>query len=194
MSLVTCIAHLESASPYSQSQIYRTPRETGEPADAHENRCRLEMLHVDEASGHVIIPRAVIKNMLVDTAKFLAESVPGKGKATWTKHFEAGLFVMNAIDLGITPEQVEWHRLFLNADGRKGGGTRVWKLCSRIFPWQGSVRVTLADPQLQQNPNKVAEYFAYGGDFVGIGRWRPRKGGENGRFKLTNFEIVGSTN
>ena len=44
-----------------------------------------------DTNGVVFIPPNSLKNCLSEAAKFLSISVPGKGKATYTKNFEAGI-------------------------------------------------------------------------------------------------------
>ena len=86
--------HLESISAYSQSKYYETPHLERENPKDYEARTWRDRLHVDE-KGEVYIPPMAFKNVLSEIAKFLGMQIPGKGKSTYTKHFEAGLLVMD---------------------------------------------------------------------------------------------------
>jgi hypothetical protein len=181
--------HLKSESPYSQSAPLRSLKNTGESAAAHEERCWREHLHIDE-KGEVFIPGTAIKNCLAEVAKYLGESIPGKGKATYTKHIEAGVLIPEPVRLGIKGAEVEMERLFLPSDGIRGSGKRVWKLYPIIRKWEGVAEIILLDPLLIERPDKIREYLGNAGKFIGLGRFRPRNNGFYGRFSVTKFEIA----
>lgn len=82
---------LTSQSPYSQSKPHSTPKLNKENANDYEARTWHQRLHVD-AEG-VVIPAMAFKNCLSEAAKFTSKQIPGKGKATYTKHFDAGVLV-----------------------------------------------------------------------------------------------------
>lgn len=185
----TVSARIVGVSPYSQSKAISSTRNTGEGHDVFEQRVWRERMHVD-SDGQVFIPPMAIKNMLSDCAKFLSETVPGKGKATWTKHFEAGIMVVSPAPLGIMADDVQSETLFVPSDGKKGGGSRVFKTFPFISKWETNVEVIILDPMLEGKPEKVKEYLIHSGKFIGLGRFRPRNGGFYGRFEVKNFEIL----
>lgn len=185
----TVRAKLRSVSPYSQSRPVSTVKPSGKSNDAHEEETWREKIHSD-SKGMVFIPPMAFKNCLSETAKYLSETVPGKGKATYTKHFDAGVMVIEPIMLGIKAADVECERLFLPSNGEKGGGKRVWKHCPIITDWSGTVEIVLLDPILIDKPEKVHEYLTKAGQFIGVGRFRPRNGGYYGRFVVDSFEVV----
>ena len=182
----TVYATIEGVSPYSQSKAIQSVKNTGEGHDDFELRTWKERLHVNDA-GNVFIPPMAIKNMLSDCARFLSETVSGKGKSTWTKHFEAGIMVIQPADIGVKADSVIGERLFVPSDGKKGGGTRVWKTFPLIKAWKAELEIILLDPMLIDKPQKVEEYLGHAGKFIGLGRFRPRNGGFYGRFKVINF-------
>lgn len=184
----TAFAHLVGNSPYGQSAAIQSKRGTGESHDAFEERTWKERLHVNN-NGMIFIPPMAIKNMLSDCARFLSESVPGKGKATYTKHFDAGIMVIAPASLGVHIDNVESQRVFVPADGKKGGGSRVWKTFPVIKKWECDVEIILLDPVLIDKPEKVREYLEHAGKFIGLGWFRPRNGGFYGRFSVKKFEI-----
>lgn len=183
----TVVAHLKGVSPYSQSKPIVSGKETGEAHDDFEKRTWKERIHSDQ-SGEVFVPAPAIKLCLYDCAKYLSESVPGKGKATYTKHFEAGVMVVANGMLGINKADVQHEWLFVPSDGKKGGAKRVWK-CFPIIPeWECDVEIILLDPILIAKPEKVREYLEHSGKFIGLGRYRPRNGGTYGRFVVESFK------
>lgn len=180
---------IEGISPLSQSRPVQSIKDTGETHDAFEQRTWRERMHVD-AGGQVIIPPMAIKNALGDCAKYLSESVPGKGKSTYTKHFEAGVMAVDPIPLGVKAADVPGERLFVPSDGRRGGGARVWKTFPLINPWSGPVTLYVIDPVLTAKPEVIERYLGHCGKFIGIGRFRPRNAGFYGRFVVKNFEAA----
>src|SRR6188768_1917631 len=97
---------IEGRSPYSQSKHYDVDREQGEGHDDYAQRTWRNFLHVT-SDGEVFIPPGAFKNCLSDAAKYMNISVPGKGKATYTKHFEAGVQLASPIMLGIKAKDVK---------------------------------------------------------------------------------------
>lgn len=186
--MITIEADMESIAPYSQSRAFQTPKNTGEGHDAYDLRVWRERMHVTD-DGYVFIPPMGIKNCIADVAKFLSESVPGKGKATYTKHVEAGTMVVDPIVLGIKAADVTYERLHVPSDGKRGGSSRVYKHFPLIPKWSGTARIIVLDPILIDKPEKIREYLSHAGSFIGLGRFRPRNNGFYGRFKVTGFRI-----
>lgn len=187
--MITVVAGLKSVSPYSQSRAIQSERKTGEAHDSFEERTWHERLHTDE-NGDVFIPPMAIKNCLSEVARFLSESVPGKGKATYTKHFEAGLLCTEPLKLNIKGKDVVGERLHVPSDGRRGGSTRVWKKFPLIQKWEADVEIIVLDPVLTSKPEKIREYLEHAGKFIGLGRFRPRNNGFYGRFSVETFKVV----
>jgi hypothetical protein len=180
---------LESTTPYSQSKYHETPYLDKEGHDDYNKRTVLEHLHYDPKTEEVFIPPMAIKNCLADTAKFLSIQIPGKGKATYTKHFLAGLMLFEPIYLGIKKSEVAIDANFLNTDGVRGSGKRAIRRFPRIDCWKATFDVMIVDETITGEVLK--RHFEQAGLLVGIGRFRPRNGGFYGRFQLTGFEVVG---
>lgn len=174
-------AKLESVAPYSASRYYLedAPKLNKELPIDYERRTWMYRLHVDE-KGNVFFPPMMFKNCLSEAAKFLSEQIPGKGKSTWTKHFEAGVLVTEKIYLGIHRDAVDKEWLFVPSDGIRGSGKRVSKCFPLIHSWKVEV------PFLIVNNLITEETFAYhleqAGSLIGVGRFRPRNNGYYGRF------------
>jgi len=182
--LLTITALLKSTSPISFSAPILTKKNTGEKHDVFENRIWKERLHRDK-DGQILIPAQALKLCLESIARYLSESVPGKGKKTYTKYIEAGLMIEKHLIIG---KKYESERLFVPSDGKKGGGKRVWKNFPLVKEWQAMAEIILIDPILMDEPDVIGRYLIAAGKFIGLGRWRPEKGGLYGRFSVEKFE------
>lgn len=176
-------ATLESLSPYGQSKFIMEPRKDKETHDDHEKRTWKDRGHYDE-EGHVFIPPISFKNCLQECAKFLGQQIPGRGKERYTKHFEAGVMVLDGLTLPETRDTIEGLWLKVPADGRPGGSTRVSKCFPRINKWKGDVTFWILDDTI--TPGVFEYHLREAGQFIGLGFWRPIKRGMWGRFKVLN--------
>lgn len=181
------VCKLKSVSPYSQSRHYIVPKGDKESPLEYCKRTWREHCHVN-ADGFVVIPPMAFKNALAEAAKYLSITVKGKGKATYTKHFEAGVLVMDPLVLDIKRDDVEGEWLFLPSDGKRGSGSRVDK-CYPIFrEWAGTVTFHILDGTITEEIfRQVLEQC---GQFIGIGRFRPRNNGYYGRFVVNEIKWV----
>lgn len=183
----TAIATLKSISPYSQSRHYEVEKKKKELAKDYEQRTWRERLHVNR-DGFVFIPPMAFKNALSEIAQYLGMQVSGKGKNTYTKHFVAGVLVVDGLTLPIKKEDVQGEWLFVPSNGKRGGGKRVAKCFPVIPTWQGDVVFYVLDETI--TPEVFEEHLKEAGNFIGIGRYRPRNNGYYGRFSVE--EIVWS--
>lgn len=182
----TAVATLESVSPYSQSKHYTDPpkKEKESPKD-YEARTWRERMHAT-ADGRVFIPPMSFKNCIAEAAKFLSERIPGKGTATYTKHFEAGILVTEPLVLPILKKDVAGEWLFVPPDGKRGGSKRVDKCFPIIHEWSGKVEFLIFDETITEDVFRY--HLEQAGKFIGIGRFRPRNNGFYGRFNVVNLE------
>ena len=184
----TATVELTSVSPYSQSKNYQVEKLEKESPGDYEKRTWRERMHRGPG-GNVFIPPMAFKNCLAEAAKFLAERIPGKGKATYTKHFEAGVLVTDGLMLPNMVDEVEPEWLFVPSDGRRGGGSRVWKCFGMIPEWTGTVTYFVLDETVTES---VFEHtLDQAGKFIGVGRFRPRNNGFYGRFKIKSIAWSG---
>jgi hypothetical protein len=180
-------AKIKSKSPYSQSRYHQTEHLDKEGDDAYERRTWRERMHYDE-NGEVFIPPMSLKNCLAEAAKFLSVSIKGKGKATYTKHFEAGIMVTTPISLGIKVQDVPVEALFVPSNGRRGGSTRVTRYFGRIPKWSGEFEINVLDETITKDVLEL--HLCEAGSLIGIGRFRPRNNGYYGRFAVESLEEV----
>lgn len=184
----TATATIHSLTPYSQSRHYDVPRlgrGTGTATESHkdyEARTWRERCHADP-DGKLFIPPMAFKNCLAEAAKYLSIQIPGKGKSTYTKHFEAGIMVVDCLSLAPwTKDTVPGEWLFLPASGRRGDGKRVEKCFPFVQKWAGEVSFHVLDSVI--SPEVFAQHLTEAGTFIGIGRFRPRSNGYYGRFAV----------
>jgi hypothetical protein len=181
---------LKSLSPYSQGRHYDkegVPPLEKESSDAYERRTWRNRIHKNE-HGEVYIPPMALKNCLSEAAKFLSMQIPGKGKATYTKHFEAGIMVLDPIMLGIKADDVEGESLFVPADGKRGSGKRVTRVFPTIPSWSGQATIHIIDETITETV--LRKHLDEAGSLIGMGRFRPRNNGFYGRFKVLSMEAV----
>lgn len=181
----TARVSLKSASPYSQSMPINIPKLDKESPDAYEKRNWRERVHVN-GDGIVSIPPMALKNCLAECAQYLSEKIPGKRNATWTKHFLAGVLVLEPVPLGIKKADIEGEWLYLDANGKKNSGTRVWRCYPVIREWSGIAEFHILDETITEQV--FQHHLEEAGKFIGIGRFRPRNGGFYGRFSVTGIE------
>lgn len=181
------IAHLKSVSPYSQSRAMQSKKLRDETHEEFEERCWRERCHTTK-DGEIYIPPMAFKNCIAEAAKYKSVQIAGKGKATYTKHFEAGILCKEILPLGIKADQVQGERLFVPADGKRGGGKRVWKTFPLIPEWEGDVEFMILDEIV--NDEVFETHLVDAGQFIGIGRFRPRNNGFYGRFAVEDLKIT----
>ena len=181
----TATIKLEGVSPYSANHVLEDREKSpGESNDDHEKRCWKQRLNVD-SSGRGIIPPMAFTQALQVAAKRYAGKIQGKGNATWTKHFEAGLYVVDPLVLPVTREDVPGEWVFVPSDGVSGSGKRVMKCFPVVQKWGGSVDVHVLDDEITPEIfEKVAE-AAF--KLVGIGRFRPERRGYYGRAEVKSI-------
>lgn len=182
----TATVQLKSVSPYSQGKYYTDPpKEPKETAKDYEARTWRERMHYGP-TGNVFIPPMAFKNCLSEAAKFTPRQIPGKGKSTYTKHFEAGVLVVDGVTLPIKKEDVRGQWLFVPADGQRGSGKRVEKCFPVIDQWEGTVTYHVMDETITKDV--FEETLNEAGKFIGIGVFRPRNNGYYGRFDVVSIK------
>jgi hypothetical protein len=179
----TAIVKLNSASPYSQSRLFTKTEIPALEKEAHADydaRNWRNHQHWDAKTGEVFIPPMALKNCLMEVAQYLGEKVPGKGQATWTKHFTAGLLCSEPVMLGVNRDKTESETFMCHADGKRGSGTRVARTFPVIREWTADATFYILDESITRDI--FQRYIEEAGKFIGIGRFRPRNGGFYGRF------------
>lgn len=191
MKMQTVTFKLVGVSQLSFSHPVPGKKKADESHDEYEKRTWRERLPVN-AEGNAYITPMAVKICLEDVARYVSESIKGKGKATYTKHFKSGIMVMEPMILDplTTRENVDSETLFVPSDGKRGGGSRVYKTFPLVAEgWKVTGTLTIIDPILQ--PEKVKEYLDLAGILIGFGRFRAQNGGYYGRFNVDSFKENG---
>lgn len=183
MRTATC--KLKSMSAYSQSKYIGEKKTRDETHADFEKRTWPQRCHVD-SDNRIYIPPMAFKNALSEAAKYKSIQIPGKGKSTYTKHFEAGVLVVDPLTLPIAINEVQHEWLHVPSDGRRGGTTRVEKCFPLIPAWEGEVNFLLFDDIITEDV--FEEHLRDAGSFIGIGRFRPRNNGFYGRFAVEGIK------
>jgi len=174
-------------TPYSQSRQHDEPKLEGENHEAYDVRTWRSKLSVSDRDGAptVVIPAHGLHQSIASAAKYSKRQIPGQGKATWTAKFLSGITLMEDPALFIDPASVGSVTISANADGVRGSGKRVPRRFPILPQWETTFDVYILDPIITQEVFK--EMVEIAGMFIGIGRFRPEKGGTNGRFRITKL-------
>jgi hypothetical protein len=175
---------LESASPIGFSRKYEIAKNPKESDSAYEERTWRNRAHIDK-EHQIYIPPMMFKHCYREIGAFLSRKIPGKGNATFSKHFKSGILIEKPIPLGIKLEEVSGERLFVPANGITGSGKRVMKIFPFVAQWSGTLEVYILDDTIDRTT--FEEHTHEMGRFIGIGFWRPANGGLWGRFKALKF-------
>jgi hypothetical protein len=177
------VVRIEGQSPLSQSRQHDEQKLEGETHDDYDRRTWRAKLNV--ADGSVIIPAHGMMQAITAAARYSKRQIPGQGKATWTKKFEAGIVINQDILLNIDPATVGNIVISANADGVRGSGKRVVRRFPIIPPpWFATFEAIVLDPIITEPI--FTEMLGLAGVFIGCGRFRPEKGGTNGRFRVAD--------
>lgn len=177
-----CTATIQGITPFTASRMHDTPKLEKERPDDYEIRTWREKAHYD-SDGIAYIPGIAFKQALDSAAKFLSIQVPGKGKATFTKHFVSGVICADNLSLGRSRDKMEMVTINANSDGVRGSGKRVKRSFPLIPAWGGKVTFYVLDDAITKEVFETV--LRESGKFIGVGQYRPQNGGTNGRYDIT---------
>lgn len=167
-------------------------KKDGETHDQYEERTWQQKCAMDDA-GHLYLNGFAVKNGLEHAAKWLGRKIPGEGKKTYTARFASGIIPSAKIALlngdGKTPmtiKCVEPVRLFVPSDGKRGSGSRVFRIFPTVHSWSATGELTVFDGKL--TAEVIEDHMRAMGQFGGLGAMRVQNGGVNGRFTLDKLE------
>lgn len=199
------IFEIEGLTTLSPGKMLESPKAPKESHGAHDERCWRERLTLD-TRGVVILPPLALKKAMEAAAKMRSDTIPGKGKSTYTKHVASGIipdFDIAQEVMTPTPDGKKWAPLrgedvigvvrHVPSDGKVGGGTRVPRRFPEIpAPWRVSAAFYVISNELQEAPEKLREYLELAGQQIGICRFRPgsQSAGWYGRFRVDGFEVA----
>lgn len=185
--MIKALVTYEGVSYYSQNRVLTSPKNAKETSDAHDKRCWKERCHVDD-KGILFIPPMAFKHALSSAAKYNPTQIAGRGKSTYTKHFQSGVLVIEPVKLQVHIDDVFGEDVFVPSDGKAGSGSRVWKRFPRLSPgeWDGVVEFIVIDEQITESV--FVKTIQEAGSFIGVGRFRPQNSGYYGRFNVKKVE------
>lgn len=179
---------IEGVTAYSQSKLVDPdlfPRKEKEGHDEYDKRVWREKSTFN-AKGEVCIPAMSLKMATDEAIKRLSLSIPGRKSTTYTKFFLAGQICEADVPIGVMKADLEYVDIWANADGIRGSNKRVRRRFPYIPHWSGVARFAILDDVI---PSAIFERaFVEAGRLIGIGRFRPEKGGYLGRYAVGKFK------
>lgn len=179
------ICKLKSLTPVTFGKFHQTPKLPKELDGDYERRVFKEKAHYTD-DGFVKIPGIMFQLCLSDSAKFLNIQIPGKGKQTYTKHFEAGIIIPGDIITKIHKDDLTGVPIHVPVDGKRGGTKRVIRIFPIVHDWSGEIEVIIGDDII--SADVFEQVIRNAGSLIGIGTWRPRNCGRNGKFELVKMK------
>lgn len=178
---------LVGITPYSQSRQHDEPMLEGESRDAYDARTwpSKQNVAIRDGKSTVVIPAHGLHQSIAAAAKYSKRQIPGQGKATWTAKFLSGIALLDDPALNIDPATVPSITISANADGVRGSGKRVPRRFPVIREWRSTFDIIILDPIITEAVFR--EMVEIAGMFIGVGRFRPEKGGTNGRFRIESL-------
>ena len=177
------VTPLQQSREYS-SRIEKLDRETSYD---YENRTWTERAHID-ADGRVFHPSGAFKQSLVAASRYSGLQIKGQGKKTYTAKIMSGLGVLENLTTNKTKADMKRRDVFASAMGGKSKNEpRVWKAFPTFENWTAETTLVIYDDILTLEI--VRRFVEEAGRFIGIGVWRPERGGEYGRFEIASFEV-----
>lgn len=180
---------IRGISEYSQSKKY-TDKVPASKADAYDSENWRKHMHVSP-SGKVEIPSTGFKQAIEAAAKLTGDKVEGRGNVKWGSLMVSGIMVTDALETDVEADSVECQMFSCDAQGKRGdySSSRV----DRRFPmvpagWKATGEVHIINDDV--TPERVVQYIKMAGRCIGVGRFRPSKGGHNGRFALESYEVI----
>lgn len=188
MIMRICTITLESATAYSASKKVDEdihPKKAKEKPDEYDKRTWREKATYDSKTDIVAIPGMAFKFSVDEAIKRLSIQVPGRRSTTYAKFFVAGQIPEGDVSIGVKKDELEFIDIWANADGVRGSGKRVKRRFPYIPSWKAKAKFLILDDMIPQDVFEKA--FTESGRLVGVGRFRPEKGGLLGRFNVTSF-------
>lgn len=134
-------------------------------------------LYRDE-KGQIYEPASHIEGTLKQASKTL--KIPGKRGATYSKLIGSAVSVEpDAIPHKITDYTIDARPVVVQR-------ARIVRYRPIFKDWELSFSILIGDEQIPSEVVKLA--LDYAGQYVGIGDFRPGRGGKFGKFIVTNFE------
>lgn len=178
----TAVVSIKGIGDISFSRKHDAPKNEGESHADYDERTWREKCHYDSKTREIFIPGIMLKFALDYTAKQLGIQVAGRGKKTWASIFESGVICPDKMMLGMSVDKIERITIQANADGRRGSGVRVPRHFPIMSDWGGTVQFLILNDMITEDMFRL--HLVKAGQFCGLGRYAPRRGGHHGRFEV----------
>ena len=131
----------------------------------------------------------MLKNALDNAAKYESLSLPGDGRKKYTAKIMSAVKVHKPIVLDVKKEDLRYFKVFCDTNGIKNGaGKKVWKTFPIIEKWGDHAEYIVTDDVVTDKI--LLKHLNICGYQIGLGSYRPEKGGDKGMFVITAFEKV----
>lgn len=181
---------IRGITPLSQSRYIATELAPGESHNDHDTRRWREKMHTSP-DGFVAIPAMAMMQAVQTAAGADDEKVAGRGNRKWGTLFKGGIAIYDDVVTDVRADDVKPQTFLVDAQGRKGdqSSSRV----PRTFPmipagWRATFQLEIIDDSIPVE--RVENAILTAGARVGVGRFRPGKGGINGRFVLESARQI----
>jgi hypothetical protein len=172
---------LKGIAPLSQSRMHSEPFLEGESHGAYDVRTWREKANYDK-DGIVFVPAMGLKQAMDAAAKRLSIPDPDNKRATMTKYFASDVICEQHLSIGIHKDKMPSITISANSDGVRGSGKRVPRTFPQTPEWSGTTSFLVMDEKVSHDVFERVLQCA--GRSVGVGQFRPEKGGLNGRFEV----------
>jgi len=171
---------IEGISPYLMHKFSGTDEKSKSRTGTKNYKDETEKALYRDPSGKVYVPSSQIHGCLIGAGRQL--QVVGKGKATYGKLFGAFVMIEPAV-LTIKPQKytVDERPVVVQK-------ARIIRYRPKWEQWSLEFDVVIMDEDIASEVVKQA--LDNGGRYVGIGDFRPSKGGSFGRFQVTEFKEI----
>lgn len=180
------IVSIKGMAPYSQSRMHQTEFLEGESHNDYEKRTWREKSNYDR-NGIVYVPAMALKQAMDLAAKRLSIPDPDNKRATLTKYFVSDVICEQNLSIGVHKDDMPSVTISANSDGVRGSGKRVPRTFPQTQEWGGETSFLVMDHKV--SPEIFERVLRSAGRSVGVGQFRPEKGGLNGRFDVTSVKI-----
>ena len=177
---------IRGESPIQFSRYHMTPKiDANEAPGDYDDRTWREKAHTGP-NGNIIIPANALMTFIRTTAQRLGMKL--KGQKTFGKVFAGGFMIVDGMDLGVTPDALKPNRVYVNSDGVRGSGKRVWRTFPMLHDWGGSFTIDVFRTEITEDI--LREHIEWGLAFVGMGSFRPENGNIFGRGSLVSLKNI----
>ena len=184
-----CQVKIVGITPYSSSRkTDDLPMLDREGHDDYDRRVWRQKCTVNK-QGIVCVPAMAYKQSIDTAAYKLGMKVVGRRGATYKGFFLSGFFCEADTPIHINgkmlkPEDAECCPISAHANGERGSGKRVPRMFPQFPVWEAEPTFIITDDIITA---EVFETHARAAGVVaGVGRFRPERGGYNGRFRVTD--------